>query len=447
MRLLLLAFIFSISFLNLKAQNNSLLWEVSGKDLKETSYLYGTFHVRDERVFRFGDSVMVKFNSCKAMAGEIQMDSLNPMERARDLMMPGDTTIEMLLTPEQYKLVKQKAKDKLGFLAPVVDKIKPIFTSALITEMETDADSTEALDSYLQKIARVKKMKVLGIESVEEQFAAINKISLKEQAEMLYKSLTEESKQDTILNQMFEVYLAQDLDRMEALLKESEMTDVMNQSLIIHRNYVMADRIEKVIHDQSTFIAIGTAHLVGKEGLIQLLRNKGYQIRPIFSNYHPTIATVNNVNLVDQGSVSNGSHRQDKDDWFIYSFPDDKVNVKFPADFEERKQEHMVLAIEPKTGVLYALTQDTINGETPEMFFNDQIEDFKKAEIKVLSHKKTKINDFPVLQVSLTESGMDMMIYFYYISPKKVVELSVTGDKKNIHNSTAKKFFNSIKKQ
>jgi hypothetical protein len=445
---LLFAILFLIFFQNLKAQNNSLLWEVTGKDLKETSYLYGTFHVRDERVFRFGDSVMVKFNSCKAMAGEIQMDSLNPMERARELMMPSDTTLEMLLTPEQYKMVKQKAKEKLGFLAAAIDKIKPIFTSALITEMDTDADSTEALDSYLQKIARVKKMKVFGIESVEEQFAAINKISLKEQADMLYKSLTEEAKQDTILNQMFEVYLAQDLDRMENLLKESEMTDVMNQSLIIHRNYVMAERIENVIHDQSTFIAIGTAHLVGKEGLIQLLRNKGYQVRPVFSNYHPTHATASNVNLANgQGASNNEIHVKDKDNWYIYSIPENKLNVKFPADFEERKPEHMILSIEPKSGVLYALTQDTIGGESAEEFFKNEIEQFKKAELKVISEKRTKINGFPVLQVNLTESGMDMIINFYYISPKKVVELSVTGDKKNIHNSTAKKFFNSIKMQ
>jgi hypothetical protein len=107
----------------------------------------------------------------------------------------------------------------------------------------------------------------------------------------------------------------------------------------------------------------------------------------------------------------------------------------------------MILSIEPKSGVLYALTQDTIGGESAEEFFKNEIEQFKKAELKVISEKRTKINGFPVLQVNLTESGMDMIINFYYISPKKVVELSVTGDKKNIHNSTAKKFFNSIKMQ
>lgn len=284
----LFAIIFILFFHNSNAQ---LLWEISGKKMKNPSFLYGTFHVRDERVFRFDDSLMIKFNSCKAYAGELDVSNVGLGEQfrmAKLMLMPGDTTLDMLISQEEYELVMKKAKEKLGDKAFVINKIKPIFTSSLMTEgvnenTEGTKDSTDYLDQYLQKLAKSKKMQIIGIETVEEQMKALDKLSLKDQASMLVSALQEEERGEDPMEELYEAYIKQDLKKIEEIVEASGMPDEFSQAVLLQRNYVMADRISRFIKKKPTFIGIGVAHLPGKDGVIELLRKNGYTLRPVIS--------------------------------------------------------------------------------------------------------------------------------------------------------------------
>ena len=66
----------------------SLLWKVTGKDLKEPSYLYGSIHIQDQRVFAFDTTVLTALYSCDAFAMEILMDELDPQEVKSSTYMP-----------------------------------------------------------------------------------------------------------------------------------------------------------------------------------------------------------------------------------------------------------------------------------------------------------------------------------------------------------------------
>jgi uncharacterized protein YbaP (TraB family) len=271
--------------------NAQLLWEISGKKMKKPSFLYGTFHVRDERVFRFGDSVMIKFNSCKAYAGELDISNVGLGEQirmAKLMLMPGDTTLDMLISQEEYKLVLKKAEEKLGDKAFIINKIKPIFTSALMTEStnkntEKKSDSTDYLDQYLQKLAKSKKMQIIGIETVEEQMVALDRLALKDQAAMLLSTMKEEESGEQSMEVLYDAYIKQDLKKIEEIVEAAGMPDEFSQAVLKERNYVMANRISKFIKKKSTFIGIGVAHLPGKEGVIELLRKNGYTLRPVIS--------------------------------------------------------------------------------------------------------------------------------------------------------------------
>ncbi len=89
------------------AQNNSLLWEITGNGLTDTSYLYGTIHIRDKRVFNLGDSTYYAINRTKALFGELNLQDKAAMkEHASELMMPAGTTLESLISAADYALVK-----------------------------------------------------------------------------------------------------------------------------------------------------------------------------------------------------------------------------------------------------------------------------------------------------------------------------------------------------
>ena len=263
-------------------QEKSLMWEISGNGLTEASYLYGTMHIADKRIFQFGDSVMIAFKGCKAYAGEIIIDKEAARSTARNILMPGDTTLTMLIGDTGLAKVKKKLKGKLLLFSGMVNKIKPFFTLGLISEGSFKHDKSASLDEYFQKLAKKEKIGLIGIETIAEQMSAIDKIPLHVQAEMLLYEVNNPSEQTKLdAQEMINTYLSQDITKLHDYLEDESSPDELNKYVLEDRNFVMADRIEKFIQFQPTFIGIGAAHLAGSKGLIQLLRQKGFTLRAV----------------------------------------------------------------------------------------------------------------------------------------------------------------------
>lgn len=267
-------------------QSNSLLWKISGNHLSKPSYLYGTMHSRDKRAHEFGDSVLVKLNECDAVALELLTGEMmqNPFAMLGYIMMK-DTTLDMLLSEKDYQLVKTFAADKLGVFGMVVDKIMPIFTSGLITEMMMGDDMDATVDEFFEKTAIENGKKAIGIETVEEQLGALSQISLKEQAEMLAEQLQTMDEDSVTFEKLMQCYRQQDLSCLQEIYSSEEVSESFDKALVDSRNRIMAHRIDSIIRQQPAFVAVGALHLVGGNGLIELLQQSGFAVTPVFSTY------------------------------------------------------------------------------------------------------------------------------------------------------------------
>ncbi len=268
-----------------------LLWQISGKGVK-TSYLYGTMHVSNEKVIKLSDMAMDELDKCQVMAGELVLKESDMMPMMMSLFMK-DTTLEMLLSPSEYQIVHKKLEEKMGFMAAMLEKIKPVFISVMLSEQANNGEEKEGkkptsifdknnkkqpLDMYLQERAKNKGKEVVGLETVEEQLAAFNTITLKEQAKMLYETVISENKTEgQSLEGMLDLYYRQEIDSLYRLTNQA-LSANSNDKLLIERNTNMADRMEKIMKDKSLFTAVGAAHLAGKTGLIDLLRKRGYKV-------------------------------------------------------------------------------------------------------------------------------------------------------------------------
>ena len=93
---------------------------------------------------------------------------------------------------------------------------------------------------------------------------------------------------DSLLNVMIESYQNQDVDQLMQLIKETMTSDddpfyeEWDRKMMSERNHVQLEGIIRSIKQQSTFVAVGTAHLFGDQGLIKLLRQKGYKVQPVY---------------------------------------------------------------------------------------------------------------------------------------------------------------------
>lgn len=271
-----------------------LLWQISKKGIK-TSYLYGTMHTANKRVISMSKDVEDELDKCEVMAGELVIDEKEMMKMVSVLFMQ-DSTLEMLLPNDKYRVVRKKLVEKFGFMAGAMEKIKPIFVSVMIGEQESmgekssgnpmdmfsGAKKEQPLDMYLQEQAKKKGKEVVGLETMEEQMSAFNTISLKEQAEMLYQTLTTENEEASNdgMERMLDLYYEQEIDSLYMMTTKS-LSTVSNEKLLLERNNTMVTRMEKIMLNKSLFTAVGAAHLAGKQGLIELLRQKGYKVVPI----------------------------------------------------------------------------------------------------------------------------------------------------------------------
>ena len=323
--LFLLMFFFTSTFA--KAQ---LLWELSGNNSKQKSYLFGTVHVGDERIIDYASNVYPYTDNSLTVAGELDLNFMTSILAIGYVMSPQDSTLSKLLTKEEYQEIKPYLSKKIGELAPFLDMIRPVFIMAMLQEKEQEeyakiekkteknqSATTEkfpALDMYLQNRARKNEQTVIGLETVKEQMSALNSTPINEQARELYNYIIEKSKpkiQDSVkveqndttlvktensnpMEKLISLYLSENIELLHDQIS-SEFEKETYQALIVRRNIQMVKRMEEQMQKELTkenrkskkniiFAAVGAGHLGGKEGMVNLLKQAGYTLTPIFFN-------------------------------------------------------------------------------------------------------------------------------------------------------------------
>lgn len=273
--------------LHTHAQYNSLLWKISGNKLKAPSYLYGTMHTKDARAFAFGDSVLPFFAKSKVYAMELNPDEMLNMGLITKLMMGKGMSLQKMIPEKEYAVLDSIVKKSTGFSVYVFDNIAPVFTAMMVdmAAMGLNDSSIEgndkALDIYFHKLAQQQNKKTIGIETIDEQLGALNSLSFEEQAELLVESIREYGEMKKEGGDLIRFYQEGNLDSLAAMGTESDMPEKLYRALLSDRNVRMADRVDPMIRKKSTFIAVGALHLPGKDGVIELLRKKGYRVEAV----------------------------------------------------------------------------------------------------------------------------------------------------------------------
>lgn len=260
----------------------SLLWKVTGKDIASPSYLYGTFHIQDDRVFSFDSTVWKAYNSCEAFAGELLFDDIDMKAVRQSMMLPKGQTISDMLSKEDFAILDSICKAKLGASAIFLNTMKPFFLVTSIQQMDFNHDQEEALDMFFQKQAQQQGKSCYGLEKYIDQINALDAIPLKEQVTMMVQFLHDTSEVAADENdKLIQTYLAFELDSLVEMTQDTSLPPQFGKILVDKRNVTMAKGFQKIAKKERLFCAVGAAHLGGKKGIIALLRKKGYTVEPV----------------------------------------------------------------------------------------------------------------------------------------------------------------------
>jgi uncharacterized protein YbaP (TraB family) len=267
-----------------KPLESSLLWKISGKSLKSASYLFGTMHLLCPEDLVLRRQVQEALQSAQQLVLEIDMDDPNlskKMQRAMMNKVAADTsTLAGALGREEYEALEQFMRDSLSMNASVFKSFNPMLMEIMILPRLLDcvpASVEEELMRLAKKSSATKA--IAGLETIEQQFAALEQVALKEQAAELVKLVKDFSGMRVKIKELAALYKAEDLAGLAKLLRE--MPGEMTETLVSVRNRAWIPAIEKLMKKKTNFIAVGAGHLPGEQGVISLLRKKGYTVEPV----------------------------------------------------------------------------------------------------------------------------------------------------------------------
>lgn len=272
---------------------NSLLWAISGKDLKDTSYLYGTIHLISKEDFFLTEATQKAFDGSEQVVFEINLDNMNDMMSQFGLLMKAfmadGKTLKDLLPEEEYQEVKDYFSQKgiTDFLWNMMERIKPMFLTLFAsTDLtgENPMASGEMVSYEMELLAKAKEQEkpIDGLETAEYQMSMFDSIPYEAQAKMLLQSIQTDSVASGELDQMVKLYKDQDINGMISMFAaDEEGIGKYEEFLLINRNKNWIPVIGGMMAQQPTFFGVGAGHLAGKLGVINLLREAGYTLTPL----------------------------------------------------------------------------------------------------------------------------------------------------------------------
>lgn len=282
----------AIAFLAFTA-NAQLLWKVSGNGLNKPSYLMGTHHVAPasmcDSIKGFYDAI----KNCDEVYGEIDKDLMNkamsnPTTIMKYAIAPKDSTILTLLSETQLNKL-DSILTKLTSMEGLYKQLamqKPAMITAMIELFRTSKalpSPNDQIDIAIQKKAKELGKSTNGFETVEFQMNLLFGGPISKQAEDLIESIEKDSELNDLTLKLFEAYKKQDLNAIQEFLNDPKvkMSEEDSNKLIYDRNYNWVKKLKELMPQKSIFVCVGTGHLPSEKGLIQLLRNEGYDVNAV----------------------------------------------------------------------------------------------------------------------------------------------------------------------
>ncbi len=267
---------------------NSVLWEISGKNMAKPSYLFGTIRFIPKAQFDITKRTKEKFKTCAVLPTEVVVDHHTQHELNRAAHLPDNQTIEDLLTPEEFKLVRDFFVSNLGVSEMKFNltyrHLKPIVLSVAMTRLHL-REQIKFYDQELKKLAKKYKLESLGLETVEREIEALDHYPLEAQTKALVHNVQHFDQHFDDFEAMTDYYQEGNLDQVLGIaLRPMEGNLEFKRNFFDKRTQEWIPKMESKMDVAPTFFALGVAHFGGPRGLIQRLKDRGYTLIPISVN-------------------------------------------------------------------------------------------------------------------------------------------------------------------
>jgi len=277
--------LFAILFINKVSAQNSILWEVTGNGLKSPSYVLGTLKFIGEKEFFLPSEVTDKMKNCQLFTIEDQVDHKAQHELSKAVHFPAKQSLKTQLTEQDYTLVQEFFQKEFGVskenFTKQYSKLIPLALSITMTRLSL-GEKVKYYDIELLLLAKQYKLDTYSLEPIKREAQALQKYPMNDQVTALLHSIKNFEVQKQEYKNLEAAYVEGDLDKVyNYTLHPTENNSVFIEEFYTKRNLEWFPKIEKMMSEKPSFIAIGVAHLEGDFGILNLLQKKGYTLNPI----------------------------------------------------------------------------------------------------------------------------------------------------------------------
>lgn len=269
-----------------RCQEKSFLWRVSSSDGNNSIFLAGSIHFLKREHYPLKKPLEAAFDGAKRLVLEIDLQS-SSAEKAQSLTLAkgvyrDSTTLQQNIAAETFSLAEKRAAD-LGLDLRMFNPLKPWVVALTLTAVKLQKlgfDPNYGVDQYFAGRARDAGKPIAGLETLEFQIGLLDQMPKAAQEAMLRQTLQDFDRMDKHIEEIVQSWAKGDARAVEEqLLAGAKEFPDLHQKLYFERNRRWLPQIETLIEQGgNTMVVVGAAHLVGNEGVIELLKQKGYKV-------------------------------------------------------------------------------------------------------------------------------------------------------------------------
>lgn len=279
----ILTFFLLILAVNVSAQEkNSLLWEISGNGLEQSSYLYGTMHVSKRIAFRLDDVFYQALDKSEIIALESDPDTWLDSD-----LMGGSMSYNQgngFISKGFYTFpfaVKNPKKEEIGaYLAFEDRRVNSILYRT--NEYSQNFEEETYLDMFIYQAGKKFGKTIVALEDLEESSTLVGRASLNAVKKKPDEWLQKKMQQSDPMTLLQDAYRDRNINMLDSIDK-AMYTEHYRKNMLTIRNRNMATKLDSVMRTAKVFTGIGAAHLPGEKGVIVMLREMGYTVKPLTS--------------------------------------------------------------------------------------------------------------------------------------------------------------------
>jgi len=263
------------------------LWKISSRN--NAVYMLGSVHLLKKDDYPLDRSIENVFENSAQLFFEINLDTIDE-QKLQQLTITkgtygGGQTLKDGLSNQTYEFTKHRLAD-LGLNIEQFAKFKPwllaVTLDALVLK-KLGFDPSQGVDTYFYNKAKKNGKKVDGFETAEYQLSLLGDMPAALQETLLLQTMKELDTVQQEMTAIIETWKSGDVDALDTILLTSfKDYPGVYKMLVADRNKNWLPKIESLIGQKDTvLIIVGAAHLVGKDGIVALLKQKGYQVEQL----------------------------------------------------------------------------------------------------------------------------------------------------------------------